>query len=1349
MATHHESYSFSLESNRVPRAVVLPEELEVVVGSIVKLDGRSSVDPEGNGLTFTWSFAQTPIGSQVEITGFTLLEDDSSIISFAPDVTGTYKVQLVVDDGSLTSDPALATIDVRVILVPHHQGFIPDASFIWNYLSDFWALVDGRKKFETFWSGAIQIVASEMLKLYQYDYAKSIRDVQEVIQKRWLAFSPGLKLDRDKVSFILADDKAGAEAATFVYDSDTGLPEEEQPLYSNLVTIPTEEGNFATTSYGSSTAVGRLLQVGDRSFTMKRAQTVQLSQTYGTDGASSGVDTFTGSMFTSEMEGSILRIISHSGSPSLVGDFVIDTVVDDEELTITVPAGTTWAAHTNITYSILSSPGEHSSFFSDQELVPTGLENQAWRFSATMISSEYNFELLGALPGDVIEVEITRVDISLTSTFFAQVVSVDRNRIGFVLNLEDLVDGESADWVTDDIQATLASDLQVSGLSSASDGSLIYTGESSAIRSAVQSVKFRRTYFETSLTPDDEISVGPFSIKARPVQLIRNRKISIDSTVTSIPILQEYIKQPDVSQDGYSTFFVFADGRTLAVSREPYLLSENLDYVIDDEATITGTCQIIAGNDEITILYGDLLDRSIQEQDTITIEVGTTQQVFDIRRVTASDKLRVSPIPDTTTTSALFTINRRVEGTFLRFVTGTFSKTSPAPTRLWSEVTYFDNNDTIEANFGVMVGLLREDLENVGSTIPYKSSVAGLMYALSRGPTVANLELSAQILLGLPFSQAAGIVREINPEYRLRDDGSPRYGRLLIEGIDKKGVSTGITYIYLYPQGRQIEDPDNLGEWLPAVPDFSGIAINPDTDEEYVVGDAVRQFVPLSKGVEIEEYLTNSDWAARLVAQGNSAVNLQKYHSFNLIVNADLVSSADVDLMAQFIKKAKAHYTRMSIGLLVGLEDFVEIEDILTIGRLVRFFDIPSALSTAPKFDQNDENLSFLSIDDGLMYTRYLSGSDLVTTMGSSIVTSALGGFEDARGGLIEEWNSPLLRAGDLLRIPNGSNAGEYPVTLVGSDTSITLDLDGGSFETLTAQEFHVFRPAKNPLWVGSVAVINGDDEVVPNVLVGLDSAGAAVGDLLVLVGAGLNPTHSKPYTVAWVDIDGPALELDRDAAEATASYTGWIIRDSLLPNGPVAPYGTTPRFFVNTSVGDQEVVFNDSGGDINSWHNVSLLELGSILQIEGLPYFVLQYDPTTRTAYVTPPAASTLTGEEIDIYPRPARPTTPASLDFLDRVPDDYLELDFLSSPTTGDDADTTATSDTVDLTVETFSNLKVNPGDLFLLLEGPDSLVDVGYGDGAYLIAEITGGGNTARLINELTSTGTYRYGIRRRVS
>lgn len=1346
MPTHHESFSFSLESNRVPVAVILPGDLEVVVGSIVKLDGRSSTDPEGNGLSYAWSFAQTPIGSQVETTGFTLLEEDSSVVSFAPDVTGTYKIQLIVTDGSLTSDPTISTIGVRVILVPHHQGFIPDASFIWNYLSDFWNLVDGRKKFETFWSGAIQIVASEMLKLYQYDYAKSIRDVQEVIQKRWLAFSPGLKIDRSQVSFILADDQAGDSAYTYVYDPVTGLPQDSQPLYSNTVTVPLDEGNFTTTSYGSPTAVGRLLQVGGRSFTMKRSQTVQLSQTYGTDGASSGLDTFTGSMFTAAMEGSTLRIISHDAGTSIVGDYVIDSVTDPATLVVIVPSGATWAAHSDVEYSIIETPGAHSSFFADQDLVPTGNENQPWRFSSTLISQEHDFEALGSLPGDVVEIEITRLDINLVSTFFAQVVSVDRNRLGFVLNLEDLVDGTAAGWMTSDIQATLASDLQVLGLSTDTDGSLVYTGQSAAIKTVLDSVRFRRTYFEKVLTPDSEIAIGPFSIKARPIQVIRNRKIAVDPTVVSIPILQEFIKQPAIAQEDGKTYFVYGDTRR-EVSREPYLLSENLDYIIDDEATIIGTCQVVSGSDEIIIPRGDLLDRSIQEQDTISVEVGTTRKVFDIRRVVSSTKLRVSPTPDAASSSASFVITRRVKGTFIRFVGDTFGKRTPAPSRLWSEVTYFDNNDTIEANFGVMVGILREDLDNLGSTIPYKSSVAGLMYALSRGPTVANLELSAQILLGLPFTQAAGIVREINPEYRLRDDGSPRYGRLLIEGIDKKGSSTGITYIYLYPQGRQIEDPLNPGEWLPAVPDFSGLAINPDTDEEYKVGDTVRQFVPLSKGVEIEEYLTNTSWAARLVAQGNSAINLQKYHSFNLVVNADLVSSADVDLMAQFIKRAKAHYTRMSVGLLQALEDFIEIEDSFAFIRYLNLADSPGAgMTIPPMVDANYENRAFLSVADGTVYTRYLSGTDLETEQGSTTVVSAAGGFLLPRVPLLEEWDGTIfIKAGDLLSIDSGPNAGTYSIGAASTDTELSLASFGGDFQTLADQEFTIFRPLKNPIWAGPISVTAGNPTISTSSAFGLGASGVSVGDTLVFNNAPPAET-SRQYTITSINLDDQQFDVTPDPVE-NGVKSGWIVRESLLSRGVVTPYGATIAFYADLNAGDGFVTFVEGFG--TSWNNVALLRFGDIITINGLPHMVLRLYPEIARAYVTPNVSITATDHAVGITLRPDKATTPISADFLDRIPGDHLELDLVSSLATGDDASTTATSDTVDLTVETFSNLGAVPGDFLLILEGPDSLVDVGDGPGVFMIAEITGGGNTCRLFEALTNTGNVRYGIRRRVS
>ncbi len=1345
-------FSLLLESNVGPTARVLPKEQQVVVGSIVRLDGRSSSDPEDAVLNYSWTFSQIPIGSQVNLFGFTLFESDSSIVGFAPDITGTYKIQLIVSDGSITSDPDEAVIDVRVILVPHHQGFIPDASFIWNYLSDFWNLVPDKKRFETFWSAAIQITASEMLKLYQYQYNKSIRDIQDLIQKRWLTFSPALILNKDTVSFILAEDIAGSQASTFVLDPISGLPIDGQPSYSDTIIIPLSDGNFTETSFGAKTAVGKIIRLANRSYTLDRTNVVFKSINFGIDGVSSDTVTLTGSQFTADMVGMTLRIIGPSTS-TLLGDYVITSYVSSTIIIIDAsPPGVTWAGETNLVYTVLPDSPLDNAFFADKLQVPAGLENQHWRLGSTLISSDINFENEGVSPGDIIQVEITRTDILVISIFYAQIISVDRNRVGFVLNLDDLVDGTAANGLTDNIQITLATDLIVPGLISKIDGSLDYSLTAADIKTTITSVAFKALYFERELTTSDEINIGPFSIAARPVQIIRNKKISIDPTIMSIPILQEYIKQPTVVEDQGNVFFVTDFAKT-QVPRRPYLLSENLDYILDDESTITGICSIQSNNDEIIIPRGDLIDRSVQEGDVIEISIGITKERFDVRKIISADVLRVFPTPTISATSAFFILTRRLPGKFIRFIDGIFTKLSPAPLRLWAEVSYLDNGEAVENNFGILVGLRREDLKKIGSGIPYRSAVAGLMFALSNGPTISNLDLSAQILLGLPFTQNAGIIKEINPGFRKRDDGSPLFGRILIDAIDSNGNLLGITNIYFYPEGRQIFD-STINSFVPAVPNFSGIGINPDTGVVYKVGDIVPQFAPLSKGVEIQEYLTTPTQLDNLIAQGNTAAILQKYHSFQVLVNSDLVSSADIDIVAQFMQKVKAHYVRLTSGLLKVLEDTIEIEDNLNFGRTLTFFDNSDlGTPTAAKLDRNDSNDAYLSIN-GLFYTRYLIGSDLVTTKDSPIVTSVAGGFISPRITHIESWDPPLLRKGDLLAIRSGNNSGLYDVVSINSNTSATLDMTDANFETLTNQLFSFYRPLRNPIWIGKVNITK-NSATVPVLELnsspgGVGAAGVAVNDILVFANIGtLNPIVSGRYTITAVSPGvSPTITISPTALENTAQYTAWVVRERLINRGIMSPPGSTgEKFYIATTATDDFINFIDTGSNINSWLNLSMLMPNdTIILSPSTPYTVMRYDSVSRRALVTPPLLTTVSNTEAFITLRPERAATPVSVDFLERMPGDYLQLELRASLTTGDLASTTHLSKDVTLTVETPATISAIPGDLFILLAGADSTRDIGFGLGAFPIHKIVG--TTFHLMDALAATGTFKYGLRRRI-
>ncbi len=64
------------------------------------LDGSGSSDVDGDLLTYQWSIAELPSGSN------TTLADSATVMpSFEIDRPGTYTLQLIVNDGTVDSDP--------------------------------------------------------------------------------------------------------------------------------------------------------------------------------------------------------------------------------------------------------------------------------------------------------------------------------------------------------------------------------------------------------------------------------------------------------------------------------------------------------------------------------------------------------------------------------------------------------------------------------------------------------------------------------------------------------------------------------------------------------------------------------------------------------------------------------------------------------------------------------------------------------------------------------------------------------------------------------------------------------------------------------------------------------------------------------------------------------------------------------------------------------------------------------------------------------------------------------------------------------------------------------------------
>jgi hypothetical protein len=104
------SSEVTISSDNLPPVANAGTSKSGIVGETVTLDGSGSHDPDGDPITYQWSFTSVPSGSTATIASPT-----SAVTSFVPDLPGAYVVQLIVNDGFVNSAPS--SIEVQVVTV--------------------------------------------------------------------------------------------------------------------------------------------------------------------------------------------------------------------------------------------------------------------------------------------------------------------------------------------------------------------------------------------------------------------------------------------------------------------------------------------------------------------------------------------------------------------------------------------------------------------------------------------------------------------------------------------------------------------------------------------------------------------------------------------------------------------------------------------------------------------------------------------------------------------------------------------------------------------------------------------------------------------------------------------------------------------------------------------------------------------------------------------------------------------------------------------------------------------------------------------------------------------------------
>ena len=110
-------------TNSPPAANAGADQVNVLVGTVVTLDGTQSADPDEQPISYRWALLAKP-----ETSTAGLADDETATPTLVPDVPGDYVAQLIVNDGFADSAPDTVLVHVVPVPVVAVEAIDPDAA---------------------------------------------------------------------------------------------------------------------------------------------------------------------------------------------------------------------------------------------------------------------------------------------------------------------------------------------------------------------------------------------------------------------------------------------------------------------------------------------------------------------------------------------------------------------------------------------------------------------------------------------------------------------------------------------------------------------------------------------------------------------------------------------------------------------------------------------------------------------------------------------------------------------------------------------------------------------------------------------------------------------------------------------------------------------------------------------------------------------------------------------------------------------------------------------------------------------------------------------------------------------